>query len=123
MKSDLSLPFAPPRSLLWLILLVACMLRIAAAALVPDQTAAVVDSATYRAIGHQLWQNGTFTNPYFMPLYPALIGALGPGWTQKLADIAISTVMVWLVFELGLAIFRDRAIALVAAFGAAVYPP
>jgi hypothetical protein len=123
MTSDPAPAGDPSRSLLWLVLALAAVLRIAAAALIPDQTAHVGDSLTYRALGHQLWQGGIFNNPYFMPLYPALIGALGPGWTQMLADIAIATAMVWLVFELALGVFRDRAIALVAVLGAAVYPP
>ena len=72
----------------------AAILRIATAALMPDQTAHVGDSLTYRILGRQLWQSGIFDTPYFMPLYPALIGALGPGWAQMLADIAISTAMV-----------------------------
>jgi hypothetical protein len=104
-------------------MLSALILRLIAATLVPDQTPHVLVSVTYRGLGHQLWQGHVFGSPYFMPLYPALIGVLGPGWTQMLADIAISTAMVWMVFKLALVIFRDQAIALVAALGAAVYPP
>jgi hypothetical protein len=123
MTSDPVPTRGPSRSPLWLVLALAAVLRIAAAALTPDQAAHVGDSLTYRGLGHQLWQSGVFNNPYFMPLYPALIGVLGPGWVQMLTDIAIATAMVWLVFELALAVFRDRAIALVAALGAAIYPP
>ena len=112
----------PSRTIIGLILAAAAVLRIAAAALMPDQTAQVVDSQTYRMLGQHIWQ-GVFNSPYFMPLYPGLIGVLGPGWAQMLADIAVSTAMVWLVFELALALFGDLAIALVAAIGAAIYPP
>ena len=56
------------RSPLWMVLALAIVLRIAAAALMPDQTAQVGDSLTYRALGHQLWHGGVFNNPYFMPL-------------------------------------------------------
>ena len=111
-----------PRAILGVILAAATVLRIAAATLMPDQTFIVVDSMTYRTLGQDIW-NGVFNNPYFMPLYPALVGVLGPGWLQMLADIAISTGMVWLAFELALAIFGDMAIALAAALGAAIYPP
>jgi hypothetical protein len=58
-----------------------------------------------------------------MPLYPATIAMLGPGWMQILADIALSCAMVWLVANLALVLFEDRAIALAAALAAAIYPP
>jgi hypothetical protein len=122
-KTTRTLDTTSSRIPLWVILLSALILRLIAATLMPDQTPHVPDSLTYRALGHQLWQGNVFGTPYFMPLYPALVGVLGPGWAQMLADIAISTVMVWLVFELALAVFYDKNIALVAALGAAVYPP
>ena len=111
-----------PRSI-WFALLLALVLRLVAAALVPDQSSHVPDSLTYRELGHQLWQGSLFGSPYFMPLYPATVGALGSGWTQILADIAVSVAMVWLVFQLAYAVFRDRTIALAAAFATAIYPP
>jgi hypothetical protein len=100
MTSDLASMRDPPQTLLWLILVLA-----AVAALMPDQTAHIGDSLAYRALAHQLWQSGVFNNPYFMALYPALIGALGPGWVQLLAGSAISIATVWLAFELALAVF------------------
>ena len=122
--SAMGTPNSPSsRISLAIILLLALILRLIAATLMPDQTPHVLDSETYRGLGHQLWQGHIFGSPYFMPLYPALVGALGPGWAQMFADIAISTAMVWLLFQLSLAVFHDRAIALVAALGAAVYPP
>lgn len=57
-----------------------------------------------------------------MPLYPALIGLTGPGWPQAAVDIALSTGLIWLVYELSIAVFSDSAAAVLAALGSAVYP-
>jgi hypothetical protein len=123
MKELLATPPTSRVHLPWQIAALAIGLRIAAAAVAPDQSVLAGDSVSYRVLGRELWRTGLFDNPYFMPIYPALIGALGPGWMQMLVDIAISVTMVWLVFELAQAVFHDRAIALVAALGAAIYPP
>jgi 4-amino-4-deoxy-L-arabinose transferase-like glycosyltransferase len=57
-----------------------------------------------------------------MPLYPLLIALVGTGLGQKLADLALSLAAVWLVYELTLRIYRDEAIALVAAAFSALWP-
>ena len=58
----------PSPALPWLVLVLtlAAVLRIAAAALMPDQTAHVSDSLTYRALRERLWQGGVFDNPYLV---------------------------------------------------------
>jgi 4-amino-4-deoxy-L-arabinose transferase-like glycosyltransferase len=57
-----------------------------------------------------------------MPLYPVLIAMVGAGWGQKLADLALSLASVWLVYELCLRIYRNEAIALIAALFCALWP-
>jgi hypothetical protein len=48
-------------------------LRIAAALLLPDQSAQWDDARAYRLIGHGFWTTGRFESFLYMPLYP-LIG-------------------------------------------------
>jgi 4-amino-4-deoxy-L-arabinose transferase-like glycosyltransferase len=95
-------------------------LRVAAAIVVPNQQ--FPDAIGYRAAGLSLWATGRISEPLFMPLYPALVGLTGPGFGQLALDVALSTVMIWLVHRLALAMFGDRAAAALAALAAAVYP-
>jgi 4-amino-4-deoxy-L-arabinose transferase-like glycosyltransferase len=100
--------------------LLAAALRVAAAILLPDQNFA--DAAGYRSSGLQLWSTGQLGASHIMPLYPALVGLMGPGLGQLLLDIALSTLTVWLVHTLSSAIFADRLAAQLAALGCAIYP-
>jgi len=102
------------------ILAIALAVRVAAAFLVPDQHFA--DADTYRNAAHSLWTTGYLNDAMIMPLYPALVGLVGAGWDQLIVDIALSTLMVWLVHALTLAIFADRAAAFLAALATAFYP-
>ena len=95
-------------------------LRVAAAIVVPNQQ--FPDAIGYRAAGASLWATGRISEPLFMPLYPVLVGLTGPGWGQIALDVLLSTVMIWLVHRLALAMFGDRAAAALAALAAAVYP-
>jgi hypothetical protein len=108
------------RKFLLAILVFAFALRLAAAALVPDQL--MPDAINYRQAAQDLWTSGQLGTPYWMPLYPALIGLVGPGGGQLAMDLILSTIAVWLVFELAVAVFADRAAAVLAAALAAVYP-
>ena len=96
--------------------------RIAAALIVPDQSATLGDAIAYREAGHSLWATGHLGTPFYMPLYPALVAVTGPGWVQLLIDISLSTAMIWLIYELTKQIFGDKRAALMAAAIAAVYP-
>jgi hypothetical protein len=118
-------PFAastqhPDRKFLLAILAFASALRLAAALLVPDQH--MPDAINYRQAAQDLWTSGQLGTPYWMPLYPALVGLVGPGPGQLATDVVLSTIAVWLVFELAVAVFTDRAAALLAAALAATYP-
>jgi 4-amino-4-deoxy-L-arabinose transferase-like glycosyltransferase len=113
-------PLAPPP--LWGLLLLGLALRLAAIWLVPDQSINLPDAEQYRNSASQLLHGGFIVFPYFMPLYPTLIALTGPGWGQLFADILLSTALIWLVYELALALFADAAIALIAAAGVALYP-
>ena len=104
------------------ILVAAFALRAFAAAIVPDQSAVLGDAVVYREVGKSLWANGQMNALYFMPLYPALVAVVGPGWPQLLIDMALSTVLVWLIYELTDAIFASKRAAVLAATIAAVYP-
>lgn len=113
---------ARTRAILLVIVLVALGARLAAAALLPDQSATLLDSAGYREAGRQLWTTGQMGTTIYIPLYPAVIGFVDPGWGQLIFDTAASTIMVWLIFQLTRLVFQDTARALLAAAGAAVYP-
>ena len=108
------------RALLAAILLLAISLRLTAAYLLPDQNFA--DAVGYRQAGRDLWSSGMLGTPYWMPLYPALVGLTGTGWGQLALDIALSTSAVWLVHRIVLVVFADQAAALLAAFMIAIYP-
>jgi hypothetical protein len=110
------------RFALFAILFAGFTLRIAAALIVPDQSANLPDAIFYREAGKLLWATGQLGNPYWMPLYPALVAVTGPGWTQLFIDISLSTAMIWLVYELANAIFADKQTAFLAAVFTAIYP-
>jgi len=95
-------------------------LRVAAAVIVPDQH--FIDAAGYRAEALSLWATGHIGAPQIMPLYSVLVGLTGPGWGQLAFDVLLSTVMIWQVHHLALAIFGDRRAAALAALAASVYP-
>jgi 4-amino-4-deoxy-L-arabinose transferase-like glycosyltransferase len=106
-----------------MILALALVLRIAAALLLPDQSALLPDVAAYRETAAQFSAHWRSTNLYQMPLYPLLLAATGPHLGQLAADIVLSTAIVGLVYLITLEIFRDRVAALFAGTGAACYPP
>jgi len=113
---------AASRLTLIAILVAAFALRVFAAVIVPDQSVMLGDPVAYREVGKSLWATGQMNALYFMPLYPALVAVFGPGWLQLLIDIALSTALVWLIYELTDAIFASKRAAVLAAAVAAVYP-
>jgi len=113
---------AASRLTLIAILVAAFALRVFAAAIVPDQSVKLGDAVAYLEVGKSLWARGQMNALYFMPLYPALVAVFGPGWLQLLIDIALSTALVWLIYELTDAIFASKRAAILAAAVAAVYP-
>jgi 4-amino-4-deoxy-L-arabinose transferase-like glycosyltransferase len=108
--------------LLIAILLLGFAVRLAAALILPDQTSTLSDSIVYRELGRNFWTTFQIGRPYYMPLYPALLGLTGPGWGELLLNIGLSTATVWLIFLLAEQIFSDAVVALLAAAGAALYP-
>jgi hypothetical protein len=114
--------FTVPSRLLWGILVLGLVLRLVAAVMLPDQTAKLPDAQEYRNAASQLLHGGFIVYHYFMPLYRALIALTGAGWGQLLADILLSTALIWLVRKLTLAVFADAAAAMLAALWVAVYP-
>jgi 4-amino-4-deoxy-L-arabinose transferase-like glycosyltransferase len=95
-------------------------LRVAAAVIVPDQH--FIDAIGYRAEALSLWATGHIGAPQIMPLYSVLVGLTGPGWGQLALDVLLSTMMIWQVHHLALAMFGDRRAAALAALAASVYP-
>jgi 4-amino-4-deoxy-L-arabinose transferase-like glycosyltransferase len=110
----------PDRTLLVAILLLAVALRLAASLLLPDPN--FPDALGYRQAAHDLWSSGRLGTPYWMPLYPALVGLTGAGWGQLVMDIALSTSAVWLVYRLVSVVFADPTAALLAGLMMAIYP-
>jgi hypothetical protein len=104
------------------IVLIGLTLRIAAALLLPDQSAQWDDARAYRLIGHGFWKTGRFESFLYMPLYPLIAGITEARWPSLLFDIGLSSALIWLTYELTLAVFADKAIALLSALGVAIYP-
>ena len=102
-----------------LILVLALVLRVAAAIALPDQH--FPDAMTYRGLGAEIRQFH-FSDPYVMPLYPLILSATGSGWGQICFDIAVSVATVYLVYALTLSLSANRAAALWAGCAAAIYP-
>lgn len=108
---------------IFLTLVIACVVRLAAAALIPDQSAMFPDAASYKRAAMNLWAGRGLENIYIMPLYPIIVAMVGAGWGQTLFDISASVLSVWLVYVIAKALFSDSLVALVAALMAALYPP
>ncbi|MCP4327269.1 MAG: hypothetical protein GY791_02380 [Alphaproteobacteria bacterium] len=81
-----------------------------------------VDARHYREMGRELVASGQTDNFRYMPLYPLWTQLTGEGLTQQLADILLSLVLIWLIYQLVQVLFQDRRAALIAAIIAAMYP-
>jgi 4-amino-4-deoxy-L-arabinose transferase-like glycosyltransferase len=106
--------------LLWAILGVALLARLAALAAFPDLRA--VDTPGYLQAGKELLEGGRMTLDHRMPLYPAWAYLTGGGLGLKLADIALSVLTVGVLYRLSLEVFDNATAALLAAAMAALYP-
>lgn len=105
------------------ILVLAFILRVIAALVIPDQGYLLHDAAGYRDSALHLLNHWRMANPYQMPLYPLLIAATGPGLGQLAADITLSVISVWLVCELAEELFADQFATIFSGLMAACYPP
>ncbi len=107
----------------WLlgIFLVGLVARVIAAIILPDQTALLPDSVSFRDNAAKFLAEGRISNPFEMPLYPLLIAIFGRG--QVAADIVLSVATIWIVYALARELFNDRLTAILAALAAACYPP
>jgi len=118
-----SKPARSERIVVFAILGLAAVLRVAAAIVLPDQSHALLDAVSYRDSAAHLLQTWQIGNLFQMPLYPLLIAITGPGLGQLGADIALSVTSVWLVYELADDLFADEYARLFAAAATACYPP
>lgn len=105
------------------IAVLAVAVRVAAAAIIPDQSQILVDALAFRDSAAALMQSGHIRDSFQMPLYPLLIAIAGPGIEQLAADILLSALLTWLVGALSFEIFADRLAAIFAALAIACYPP
>lgn len=107
--------------ILWGVMALALVLRLVALVfLSPD---GLTDSETYFQAAQDILAGRVFTSELVMPLYPLQAALMGANpLALKLSDIAISTITVWLVHRLALAMLQDRGAALVAAVFIAIYP-
>ena len=110
------------RNVLLIIVLIGLTLRVAVAVLLPDQSANWTDASAFRHYAQTLRETGEYRSTLYMPLYILMIFVTGFGWGQLTVDIALSLTLIWLVYELTLAIFADTAAALISAFFVAIYP-
>ena len=111
------------RTIIAAILLLAVILRVIAAIVIPDQSSLLTDAIDYRASAAQILKHWQMTNLYQMPLYPLLIAVTGPGIGQLAADILLSVISVWLACALTQELFADQYATIVAGAAAACYPP
>jgi hypothetical protein len=105
--------------LFW-VLAIALLVRGAVLVLLPHQH--FPDAGAYRSTGDLFRHLHLMTDNAIMPLYPLLITVVGDGWGQKLADLALSLISVWLVYAITLRIYRDETIALIAGLFCAIWP-
>jgi hypothetical protein len=119
-----SFPRATPvvRNALLAFMTMGLVCRLAAAFLLPDQSAYWSDVQAYRVLGHIFWTTGEYTSPIYMPLYPILAGISETRWPTLIIDIGLSTILIWLTYQLTVALFADTAAALLAALAVALYP-
>ena len=80
------------------------------------------DATSYAHMGEQIFSGKKIINDIYMPLYPVWAHLTGGGLTQKLADIFLSTVTVFLVYQLSFSLFGNRLTSLTASAIATVYP-
>jgi hypothetical protein len=120
---NFSLTTKRERIIIAAILLLAVILRVIAAIVIPDQSSLLPDAIAYRDSAAQLLKHWQMTNPYQMPLYPLLIAVTGPGIGQLTADISLSVISVWLVSALTQELFADQCTTIFAGAAAACYPP
>jgi hypothetical protein len=105
------------------ILVLAVVLRVIAAVVIPDQSQSLHDVSDYRDTATELLQHWRITNPYQMPLYPLLIAVTGPEIGQLAVDIGLSVISVWLVCALTKELFAEQYATIFAGVAAACYPP
>jgi SAM-dependent methyltransferase len=104
------------------ILGLALAVRVVVAWLLPDQSAALLDSIAYRMAGAYLASTYSIANEYMMPGYPLLIALTGAGIGQIAADIALSVLSVWCVARIVRAVSGDTLGAMAAGLIWALYP-
>ena len=81
------------------------------------------DAILYPLMGEEIFSGQIIlSNDIYMPLYPIWVHLMGGGFTMKLADILLSTGMVFLIYKLSFTLFSNRLTSLVAALITAFYP-
>jgi hypothetical protein len=123
MKSMFFFSVKRERIIIVAILVLAVILRIIAAVMIPDQSQLLPDAIGYRDSATHLLKHWQMANPYQMPLYPLLIAVTGAGIGQLAVDITLSVISVWLVCALTQELFADQYATIFAGIAAACYPP
>lgn len=88
------------RAALLAVLVLAVLVRLAFAALLPDQSQALGDAATYRMAAVDIMAHRFTANEYVMPGYPLLVALTRPGIGQLPADIELSATSVWCAWSI-----------------------
>ena len=108
------------RSSLIYLLVFGLAIRLAVLFLYPDQHLPDVD--VYIEAGKALFDTGILGTEKYMALYPIWAHITGGGLGLKIADIALSTLTIALIYQVTLEIFENRGTAVLAGLFAAVYP-
>lgn len=108
------------RLTVWHAVGIGVLVRVAVLVVLPDQD--FPDARAYVNDGRALFRDGFIASIEYMPLYPIWTFITGGGLTLRLADIALSSATIWLVWRLSHEIFAHPGAALLAAFAAAVWP-
>ena len=80
------------------------------------------DCRTYMSAGTEFFEVGRILTDNVMPLHPILSYALQYSIVIKIFNIIIATGVVYIVYRLSVAIFRDQNIAMTASIITAFYP-
>src|SRR5262249_25189436 len=111
------------RRALYVVLALAAVLRLAVAAVFPDQSAKFPDIVAYRTAALEILARHRIGSDLGMPGYVMLLVLTGATtWGRLIADAALSVLSVWCVVRVVQEVWQDTQAGLLAGLVWAVYP-